>query len=386
MCLIITGTARKVRSTLLNTTGLLDDIFTHNSDGVGAMYATAKHGLRVVKDLPENYIKCRNFIARLPHDERNLAIHFRMRTHGDVDLENCHPYEVIPGLAMMHNGVLAHGNKADPTKSDTWHYIHNYLAPLFVEYPDLMTNLYFRTIVENDIGSNRFVFLDESGEMEIYNEEQGIEHDDLWFSNTYAWSPEMLIPGYRKPSAIYLGSGYGGYRGGSIYDPDDWQGYTYGASKRSDPVLGAQAGPPVESEAEEIADTALATEEDDGYDVDAWAQDLWACVGTWDSDGVLSLLESDPVLTLGLLFAECSFEPHAVYASGESIGPGERMALRYLVDENQAGLVRMARSGSTGAATVADAICFFGAWRGKPSEDHLPPQEIVPRPVAVATH
>jgi hypothetical protein len=53
MCLIITGKSSQVRSTLLNTHGLLSDIFTSNPDGIGFMYGSAK-GLKVTKTLPKN--------------------------------------------------------------------------------------------------------------------------------------------------------------------------------------------------------------------------------------------------------------------------------------------------------------------------------------------
>ncbi len=36
----------------------------------------------------------------------------------------------------------------------------------------------------------------DDGRLTVVNRDDGIEHQDLWFSNTYAWSPELLIPGY----------------------------------------------------------------------------------------------------------------------------------------------------------------------------------------------
>ena len=53
MCLIITGKSSKVRSTLLDTHGLLSDIYTSNPDGIGFMYGTAK-GLKVTKTHSED--------------------------------------------------------------------------------------------------------------------------------------------------------------------------------------------------------------------------------------------------------------------------------------------------------------------------------------------
>lgn len=202
MCLIITGPAHHVRSTLLTTPGLTESIYDYNADGIGFMYATANDKLRTRKFLPNTIKEFDDAIRRLPTDNRTIAVHARYKTHGTINMDNVHPYPVIEGrIAMMHNGVLAHGNSADRTKSDTWHYIENHVRPLLEVYPDAYKNEGVMSIIENDIGTgNRFVFMNDKGEMEIYNAHTGIEHNGLWFSNTYAWEPWLLIPTYKKPA------------------------------------------------------------------------------------------------------------------------------------------------------------------------------------------
>lgn len=201
MCLIITGPSAHVRNTLLSNPNVIESIYGYNADGIGFMYATARNHLRIKKYLPNDLRDFEEAIRRLPNDNRTVAVHARYKTHGDIDMDNVHPYTVIPGrIAMMHNGVLSHGNAADRTKSDTWHYINDRVRPLLEAYPDAFTNEGVISLIEDDIGTgNRFVFMDENGTMEIYNKHTGIEHDGLWFSNTYAWEPELLIPGYYKP-------------------------------------------------------------------------------------------------------------------------------------------------------------------------------------------
>lgn len=236
MCLIITGASAKIRSTLLDTHSLLNDIYASNPDGIGIMYATSK-GLKVVKMLPKSLADATQFITKLPNDDRELAIHFRWTTHGHTDMTNCHPYDVVPGyVAMMHNGILHTGNDADKAKSDTWHFIRDYLASPVAEHPALVHNEKFRDMVAEFIGDNRFVFMDGDGKMSHVNYDQGIEHDGLWFSNTYAWRPSRLIPAYQystKYSKRYYNSmyddtayddKYGGFKSlprGSWADEDD---------------------------------------------------------------------------------------------------------------------------------------------------------------------
>jgi hypothetical protein len=198
MCLIISGAANKVRSVLLNTPGMLSDIFSSNEDGIGYMYGSKK-GLKVVKSLPKNLQQATDFIQRIPNDDRAFAIHFRMTTHGHTDLDNCHPYDVVPGyMAMMHNGIFSTGNAADRTKSDTWHFINDYMGSPIREFPELAYNESYLTMVAEMVGNNRFVFMNGEGRISHVNFDQGIEYAGLWFSNTYAWMPSILIPSYRS--------------------------------------------------------------------------------------------------------------------------------------------------------------------------------------------
>lgn len=206
MCLIITGPAKSIVSTLLGNPMLLQDIYESNGDGVGVMYANSKRKLRVYKSLPKSWQQAREWVKQLPNDDRMLAMHWRWRTHGEISLDQCHPYHITDSLAMMHNGVLHTGNAADTKKSDTWHFIQDYLADIVAEAPKVVHKPSMVELIGEYIGDNRFVFMDGDGEMTIVNEDQGITHGDLWFSNTYAWCPELLIPTYRRKSAF----GWGG--------------------------------------------------------------------------------------------------------------------------------------------------------------------------------
>jgi hypothetical protein len=224
MCLIVTGPCATLRTTLLETKGMIEDIFTTNPDGAGVMYASKKRGLRIIKTLPKSADDLRAMVAQLPQDERDVCLHLRMRTHGDVDLENCHPYTVAEGqVAMAHNGVLATGNSKDKTKSDTWHFIQDFLASTVAEFPGVVHSEGFLHMVEEFVDSNRFVFMDAAGRMSIVNEALGVKAAGLWFSNTYAWSPEMLIPGYVTKRAYYGTAG-------SWWDDEDG---TFGSSYSS---------------------------------------------------------------------------------------------------------------------------------------------------------
>jgi len=171
----------------------LSDFYSYNSDGVGVMYAN--HGELVIKKLlpksADEFIQFyREFIAG-----KNCAFHLRMRTHGDIDLDNCHPYPILNRLEhgidlwLMHNGILSTGNKADESKSDTWHYIEDYLKPMLSANPDFAFHPSFSEIVGDHIGSsNKLILMDNEGRQTIINQSAGVYWAGLWLSNTYAWS------------------------------------------------------------------------------------------------------------------------------------------------------------------------------------------------------
>lgn len=217
MCILIVGKADAVRSTLLDTKGLVKSIVSYNRDGMGMMYAG--NGKVVThKRLLRNTNDARQFLKMLPDDERMVAVHARMQTHGKINLENCHPYKVSDTAWLMHNGVLHTGNAADKNRSDTYHFIADYLQDMS---DDVLHETRFLRMMGDFIEDNRFAIVTADGRLSIVNEDQGIHHEGVWFSNTYAWDPELLIPGYRK-ATIYDTWAKDDYSG---YENAGWESY-----------------------------------------------------------------------------------------------------------------------------------------------------------------
>jgi len=127
---------------------LLNDFYDHNSDGFGAMYAEGGK-LVVVKTLgkPQEI----NALYKDALKGRECIIHYRMKTHGDIDMENCHPYKVTDDIWMAHNGILSMGNPIDKTKSDTWHFIKFILRPALEANPMLIFDLDYQDYLEKVI-------------------------------------------------------------------------------------------------------------------------------------------------------------------------------------------------------------------------------------------
>lgn len=116
--------------------------------------------------------------------ELPLIVHFRIATHGAVDEDNTHPFEVIPGkLAFAHNGVLSGMQvKHRPELSDTQVFNRYVLKQLPHNF---LRNDAIRTLLDQACGGyNKLAFLEGDGTITIVNEKAGTTRaDGVWFSN-----------------------------------------------------------------------------------------------------------------------------------------------------------------------------------------------------------
>jgi hypothetical protein len=230
MCLLVTQS----KTSPILSDAWLEDFYDFNSDGVGVMFAN--NGDLVIKKIIPKTAKEFIQFYRSDIQGRDCAFHLRMRTHGEIDLINCHPYEVLNraehgiDLWLMHNGILSTGNKANEKLSDTWHYINDYLKPMLAGNPDFAFHPAFKALVSDHIGgSNKFVLMDNEGRQVVVNKDAGVYWGGLWLSNTYAWSatksagknPVGIKKSHKqvkeKPEARSVYKGYGSY---NLWDSD----------------------------------------------------------------------------------------------------------------------------------------------------------------------
>lgn len=295
MCLIIHKPAA-----VTFTDDWLRDFYSKNRDGYGFMYAVDGK-LHIHKSLG----KVERFVESFRERETNeMIIHLRMRTHGDIDLDNCHPYEVLTATEgqelgavwMVHNGILTHGNSADTKKSDTWHYIRNYLAPILRESPNLLFNPSFQKLITSDIGgSNKFAFMTSSGKSVILNKSAGVEWMGAWMSNTYAWDAH-------KAGAVksYFAN-RGGYQHAHTSGFDDEFGYGYTVGQRTTyvPPASVYAPPAATSTAPAAAVTDAGTIISD--ELPERASDVFALLKQYGFEKaykILTIAEADDALRL----------------------------------------------------------------------------------------
>ncbi|WP_293374391.1 hypothetical protein [Nevskia sp.] len=186
MCLIIHQPAGST-----TPVELLRSAAEYNPDGFGFM-GFDRHGRSHIERSGEADVALATRLAG-EYAGRNCAFHFRRRTRGSSAAENLHPFKLAPGLYLMHNGT-ANVDIRLAGRSDTWHLVHDYLAPFLANRRRLIYDRDFRHILDAWLGpQNRIVFLDENeGRIELLHRADGLDWNGLWLSNA-RWVDRRLL-------------------------------------------------------------------------------------------------------------------------------------------------------------------------------------------------
>lgn len=190
MCIIVEKSAEhEICSTWHN------EFWANNSDGMGVVFwQSGKPCVFKATDKKAAHI----FLQSLKG--KPAIIHYRYATHGSKGLDMVHPFEIIKGVYLIHNGIVDAPHDVDKTQSDTARLARHVLRPLLndsINPCEFVRSPAFRFLFESLLGNgNRAVICDARGYV-TYN-------DDLWhtlpqdekkagtlagarLSNTYAW-------------------------------------------------------------------------------------------------------------------------------------------------------------------------------------------------------
>lgn len=183
-----------------------------NSDGIGVMSEDGVHKYLGKKALK----RARRYIESLAADQIPYAVHMRWATHGDINLDNTHPYKAPEGNHyIMHNGIISFTTaESSKAESDTAVYVRKYLHAM----PDFEDTDYYKQVGTHIGYSNKFVIMDTDARFQVCNESQGIWIEGVWYSNTYS------LPTAFVPRTNYSGGWWNGHRTGGMsdYDLDEW--------------------------------------------------------------------------------------------------------------------------------------------------------------------
>lgn len=234
----------------------LKNCMERNGDGWGIMYFDQDTGQIVQK-------KAQKMAKFLPYYEslegREIAIHMRRKTHGDINPAMAHPFKVLSrkrhgkDMFLMHNGVIRKAPEFDKKKSDTWHFIEHQLRPLLEVDQSLIDHDVFNAMVEDWIGESKLLTLDSDGKFRFHNKEKGADLFGCWFSNTYSHTfvaPKPVVNNY--------------YNGGS-----------WGYPKQGTLPGTATAGSAVKSAAKPIAAVGNAVQPRVGYMANELRPSIW---------------------------------------------------------------------------------------------------------------
>lgn len=217
MCLIV-----ETQKEIVIPRKVMDDMYERNDDGYGFMYIRNGHTIgekfqgKSNEELYEKYLELKEF---------SPYIHLRMKTHGDINTEQSHPFYCGHGIWMMHNGVLNDTQGEDKTKSDTWYFANEYLKPVFdhsKNATELLMDKAFQGFINKFIGhGNRVVFIAPGMSGLRFNSSSWhtITNDEtkcvgMIVSNTYAWSMHTKSkPPSHSVSRVHYSNGnyYGSY-------------------------------------------------------------------------------------------------------------------------------------------------------------------------------
>lgn len=154
-------------------------------------------------------------------DISTMLIHFRIATHGKVEVKNCHPFKLNDRMALIHNGVISgYGDKDN--KTDTQDFIEKVIGNISYK---MWKNPSYRELVGKAIGYSKLCILDKSGKYYIINEDRGQWVDGIWYSNdSYKDKEEPVYAKYNKTTSEQ--KGLWDMYGQESYD--DWYKRYYG--------------------------------------------------------------------------------------------------------------------------------------------------------------
>ena len=167
---------------------IIDKCWRANSDGGGFAFSKPREVI-----IRKGLMKFDDFLAAYRDEEsknpnRLALLHFRIRTHGDTNELNTHPFSVGRGQgAMAHNGMLSgydswgYSGKEREGKSDTNNFVMDHGTDMTF---DVVTDI--KDKLGEYIGNyNKLAFIYPDNDYVIVNERQGSWTKGVWFSNEW---------------------------------------------------------------------------------------------------------------------------------------------------------------------------------------------------------
>lgn len=177
---------------------LLHTCYTNNPDGCGFAYVNVDifgfHRIKYYKSMVfekfyEKYKRATRISQYSP-----FIIHFRIGTHGEKTVFNCHPFMIDKETIFCHNGIIS-GVGFDKKLSDTQLFNNTILKQLPKGW---MNNPAILQLLEEFIGQSKLIVLSLDNTVKILNEKKGEWFEGCWMSNsTYKTKVSYQYPSYK---------------------------------------------------------------------------------------------------------------------------------------------------------------------------------------------
>jgi len=147
-----------------------------NPDGIGIAWTEdgtvkVKKSVKSLDVIFKTYQRARTF-------DTDILLHFRLATHGQVSVANCHPFNIDSNTVVIHNGIIDGFGSDD--LSDTLHFTNHILRGLPEGWRD---NQAILDLLGWSIAWSKLVILSGDGKVTIVNEDDGLWQNGNWYSN-----------------------------------------------------------------------------------------------------------------------------------------------------------------------------------------------------------
>lgn len=192
MCVIIHLRPKKILDKKI-----LQNCYDNNPDGWGIM-SVIDGKYQIVRSMQSFDIFEKSLADFSPEVVR--AIHFRIRTRGDISINNVHPFRVSDNLWMMHNGTLDIDSTATESDSKIWaekslnEVIHTWER--LTDDRSALTHNEFISMVEEHTDGSRILFMDGNGKVDRSFKSMWHKAHGVRFSNSYSHNKKYVYKTY----------------------------------------------------------------------------------------------------------------------------------------------------------------------------------------------
>jgi hypothetical protein len=168
---------------------------SNNPHGFGIFFPTKQGKVHVHKIMPEKFDDVRKVWELYKNYDAPKSVHFRLKTKGEIDRTNVHPFRVLSKnehgreIWVMHNGTIHDAPSVLEEKSDTWHFVTYILRPILAEKPELVEDPDFHALIEAMLKGDRMLLLDgeTSKTIRLNSAKSGghVTKEGIWVSNDY---------------------------------------------------------------------------------------------------------------------------------------------------------------------------------------------------------